>query len=229
MKLVFIPGAGNTGLAWRYQTEHFPDSEAVSLPGHPEGKPCASVDDYTNWLHQYILAQGYSELILVGHSMGGAIAQTYALSYPEGVKGLVLIGSGARLRVSPEFLRLLDEGSSHSPDWFKDFIEPLYSRVVPHFRKVVIEKVVEVGAGVQLNDFRCCDKFDIMDKVHRIEVSTLVICGSEDEMTPAKYSQYLATKIDGARLVIIEGGTHLAFMEKPEEVNQAIEEFMGSL
>lgn len=229
MKLVFIPGAGNTGLAWRYQTEHFPDSEAVSLPGHPEGKPCASVDDYTNWLHQYILAQGYSELILVGHSMGGAIAQTYALSYPEGVKGLVLIGSGARLRVSPEFLRLLDEGSSHSPDWFKDFIEPLYSRVVPHFRKVVIEKVVEVGAGVQLNDFRCCDKFDIMDKVHRIEVSTLVICGSEDEMTPVKYSQYLATKIDGARLVIIEGGTHLAFMEKPEEANQAIEEFLGGL
>ena len=229
MKLVFIPGAGNTGLAWRYQTEHFPDSEAVSLPGHPEGKPCASVDDYTNWLHQYILAQGYSELILVGHSMGGAIAQTYALSYPEGVKGLVLIGSGARLRVSPEFLRLLDEGSSYSPDWFKDFVEPLYSRVVPDFRKVAIEKVVEVGAVVQLNDFRCCDKFDIMDKVHRIEVSTLVICGSEDEMTPAKYSQYLATKIDGARLVIIEGGTHLAFMEKPEEVNQAIEEFMGSL
>jgi len=229
MKLVFIPGAGNTGLAWRYQTEHFPDSEAVSLPGHPEGKPCASVDDYTDWLHQYILARGYSELILVGHSMGGAVAQTYALSYPEGVKGLVLIGTGARLRVSPEFLRLLDGGSSHSPDWFKDFIEPLYSRVAPDFRKVVIEKVIEVGAGVQLNDFRCCDKFDIMDKIYQIKTPTLVICGSEDEMTPVKYSQYLATKIDGARLVIIEGGTHLAFMEKPDEVNQAIEEFLENL
>ena len=229
MKLVFIPGAGNTGFAWRYQTEHFPDSEAVSLPGHPEGKPCASVDDYTNWLHQYILARGYSELILVGHSMGGAVAQTYALSYPEGVKGLVLIGTGARLRVSPEFLRLLDGGSSHSPDWFKDFIEPLYSRVAPDFRKVVIEKVVEVGAGVQLNDFRCCDKFDIMDKIYQIKTPTLVICGSEDEMTPVKYSQYLATKINGARLVIIEGGTHLAFMEKPEEVNRAIKEFVRGI
>jgi len=229
MKLVFIPGAGNTGLAWRYQTEHFPDSEAVSLPGHPEGKPCASVDDYTDWLHQYILARGYSELILVGHSMGGAVAQIYALSYPESVKGLVLIGTGARLRVSPEFLRLLDGGSSHSPDWFKDFIEPLYSRVAPDFRKVVIEKVVEVGAGVQLNDFRCCDKFDIMDKIYQIKTPTLVICGSEDEMTPVKYSQYLATKIDGARLVIIEGGTHLAFMEKPDEVNRAIEEFIREI
>ena len=229
MKLVFIPGAGNTGLAWRYQTEHFPDSEAVSLPGHPEGKPCASVDDYTDWLHQYILARGYSELILVGHSMGGAVAQIYALSYPESVKGLVLIGTGARLRVSPEFLRLLGGGSSHSPDWFKDFIEPLYSRVAPDFRKVVIEKVVEVGAGVQLNDFRCCDKFDIMDKIYQIKTPTLVICGSEDEMTPVKYSQYLATKIDGARLVIIEGGTHLAFMEKPDEVNQAIEEFIREI
>ena len=229
MKLVFIPGAGNTGFAWRYQTDHFPDSEAVSLPGHPEGKSCASVDDYTDWLRQYILARGYSELILVGHSMGGAIAQMYALSYPEDVKGLVLLGTGARLRVNPEFLRLLDEGSSHSPDWFKDFIEPLYSRAAPDFRKVVIEKVLEVGARVQLNDFWCCDKFDIMDKVHRIEVPTLVICGSEDEMTPVKYSQYLATKINGARLVTIEGGTHFAFMEKPDEVNRAIEEFLKKL
>jgi len=229
MKLVFIPGAGNTGFAWQYQTEHFPDSEAVSLPGHPEGKPCASVDGYTNWLHQYILAQSYSELILVGHSMGGAVAQTYALRYPEDVKGLVLIGTGARLRVNPEFLTMLEAGLDYPPTWLRNFIEPLYSRVAPELREIVIEKAVKVGARVQLNDFRCCDKFDIMDKIYRIEVPTLVICGSEDEMTPVKYSQYLATKINGARLVIIEGGTHLAFMEKPEEVNQAIEEFLKKL
>jgi pimeloyl-ACP methyl ester carboxylesterase len=57
----------------------------------------------------------------------------------------------------------------------------------------------------------------------------LVICGSKDDMTPVKYSQYLVNKILGARLVIVEDGTHLCHLEKPAEVNQAIEEFMRAL
>ena len=229
MKLVFIHGSGSTGLVWHYQTEHFPDSEAISLPGHPEGKPCTSIEDYADWLHQYILDQGYFEPILVGHSLGGAVVKTYALNYPEDVKGLVLIGTGARLRVRPEFLSAMEAGVDSPAVWLKDLVEPFYSRVASGLRETVINEVAEVGARVQLNDFRCCDKFDIMDKVHLIEAPTLVICGAEDEMTPVKYSQYLATKINGARLVIIDGGTHFVFMEKPEEVNRAIEEFMNGL
>lgn len=229
MKLVFIPGSGNTKEVWHYQTEHFPDSEAISLPGHPEGKPCTSVEDYADWVHQYILDQGYSEPILVGHSIGGAVAQIYALNYPEDVKGLILIGTGARLRVDPQILGLIEEGIKKPSLWLKNFVEPFYSRVDPGLRETVIKKVAEVGARVQLSDFQCCDKFDIMDKVHLIGAPTLVICGSEDEMTPVKYSQYLTTKISGARLVIIEGGTHFVFMEKPEEVNRAIEEFLSGL
>lgn len=229
MKLIFVHGAGNTGLAWQYQTQYFTNSEAVSLPGHPEGKPCTSIDDYAGWLRQYILDRDYSNVVLVGHSMGGAVAQRYALRYPESIEGIVLIGTGARLKVRPEFLNALEAGTQHSPAWLKGFVEPLYRRVASELKTRVIEKVVEVGARVQLNDFRCCDSFDIMDEVRQIEIPTLVICGAEDDMTPVKYSQYLADKINGARLVIIEGSTHLAFMEKPEEVNQAIEEFLRSL
>jgi pimeloyl-ACP methyl ester carboxylesterase len=57
----------------------------------------------------------------------------------------------------------------------------------------------------------------------------LVICGTEDDMTPVKYSQYLANKIIGSRLVIMEGGTHHCFLEKPEEVNKVIEDFLKDL
>lgn len=229
MKLIFIHGSGNTGLAWHYQTEHFPDSEAISLPGHPEGEPCSSIEDYVTWLRQYVLDRGYSELVLAGHSMGGAIAQMYALNYPEDAKGLVLIGTGARLRVMPEILSLLEAGVDQPPESLRSFVEPIYARVEPGVRETVVNKVIEVGARVQLNDFRCCDRFDVMDRVDRIKAPTLVICGSEDEMTPVKYAQYLASKIGGARLAIIEGATHLVFMEKPAEVSQAIEEFLDSL
>jgi len=229
MKLIFIHGAGNTGLVWHYQTKCFADSEAISLPGHPQGKPCTSIDDYAQWLHRYVHDKGYSELILAGHSMGGAVAQMYALSFPTDVKGLVLIGTGARLRVRPDFLKLLEEGIDAPAEWLKNLIEPLYSRVAPEVREKVINGVANVGVAVQLNDFRCCDKFDIMDKVNQIAVPTLVICGTEDDMTPVKYSQYLVNKIIGAKLVVIEVGSHHCFIEKPLEVNGAIEEFLKSL
>ena len=69
MKLIFIHGSGNTGAVWHYQTEYFSGSEAIDLPGHPDGKPCTSIEDYTDWLHRYILDRGYSEPVLVGHSI----------------------------------------------------------------------------------------------------------------------------------------------------------------
>lgn len=124
---------------------------------------------------------------------------------------------------------MLEAGVDQPPESLRSFVEPVYGRVDPGVRETVVSRVIEVGARVQLNDFRCCDKFDIMDKIDRIETPTLVICGNEDEMTPVKYSQYLADRISGARLAIIEGSTHLVFMEKPAEVNRAIEAFLDSL
>jgi pimeloyl-ACP methyl ester carboxylesterase len=68
-----------------------------------------------------------------------------------------------------------------------------------------------------------------MDRIQEIKLPTLAICGSEDVKTPPKYTKYLASKIEGARELIIEGGTHMVFAEQPEVVNQAIEDFLNSL
>jgi pimeloyl-ACP methyl ester carboxylesterase len=230
VKLIFIHGAGNTSAVWHYQVKYFPDAEAINLPGRlSQGEPCASVEDYTDWLHRYILQQGYSDPVLIGHSLGGAIAQLYALKYPQDIKALVLIGTGARLRVAPDSLSLMRDGIENPSVWLKNFVEPRYSQVAPEAREGIIKKIADAGPAVQLNDSLCCDKFDIMDRVYQIRVPTLIICGSEDQMTPPKYSSYLASKIEGAKLVIIDGGTHLAFAETPEAVNRAIEQFLNEL
>ena len=68
-----------------------------------------------------------------------------------------------------------------------------------------------------------------MDKVQNINVPALIICGTQDDMTPVKYSKYLADKIEGARFIVIDGATHGVSREKPEEYNRAIESFLASL
>ncbi len=228
VKLIFIHGSGGCKEVWHYQTRYFPEADAVALPGHPCGEPCTSVDSYVEWLRGYMRDAGYIDVVLAGHSLGGAIAQLYALKYPEDLRGLILIGSGARLRVGTMYLEMLEQAKSNR-SILEDFFHKSYEFIEPGLRDVLRRKALEGDPAVFLNDMLCCDRFDTMERVHEIKLPTLALCGSEDIMTPPKYTKYLANKIEGARYVIIEGGTHMVFAEQPGLVNQAIEDFLNSL
>ncbi len=228
MKLLFIPGSGSGRALWAHQLRHFAGSEAILLPGHPEGKPCTSIDDYVECLRSYIQRQRYQDVVLVGHSMGGAIAQLYGLKYGSEIKALVLMGTGARLRVSPARLEQL-KGSINDKAAWREYLEGEYSQFGPEVGRAIIEEGMRIGPAVALNDYLCCDKFDIMDRVQAVKLPTLLICGSADDRTPLKYTRYLSDKIEGAAMVVIEGAGHLLHLEKPEEVNQAIETFLAGL
>jgi hypothetical protein len=54
LKLLFIPSSGAGAQNWLLQTQQFPDSEAISLPGHADGKPLNSIAEYADWLRDYI-------------------------------------------------------------------------------------------------------------------------------------------------------------------------------
>ena len=229
MSIIFVHGSGAYGDIWRYQTDYFPDSHAVNLPGHPHGQTLNSVEECTDWLKKYIEGRGYKDLILGGHSLGGAITLTYALRYPQELKGIIVISSGARLRVHPRYLARCEEAIKGNREQWYQIIEEIYRFTPEQYKREIVEKQKDIGPAVMLNDFLACDKFDIMDKVHQIRLPALIICGELDVMTPVKYSNYLAAKIAGSKLVIIPQATHFALAEKPEAANSAIEDFINGL
>jgi pimeloyl-ACP methyl ester carboxylesterase len=221
MKLLLVPGSGAGGNVWHYQCQHFADCEGISLPGHPDGEPLAGIPEYVEWLHDHIHRRGHSDVVLGGHSLGGGIAQLYALNYGSELRGLVLIGTGARLRVRPDILESVRGMIGDDAAWNR-YIEGTPVKPEPPLL-AIREMRRKIGPAVLLSDFLACDRFDIMDRVQAIRVPTLVIVGSEDVMTPVKYARYLANKIRGSKLVIIEAATHSVATEKPDEVNAAIE------
>ncbi|MBN1497267.1 MAG: alpha/beta hydrolase [Spirochaetes bacterium] len=228
-KLLFVHGAGGTGAVWHYQRERFPGCDAVTLPGRPDGALESSIDGYRDWLRGYCAAQGYGPVLLAGQSMGGGIALSYALAFPGEVRGLILIATGARLRVNPAFLALLAENADADPSWYRDVALPMYSGVEPSVRDRILDLQCSLPVRVHLNDFLCCDRFDVMDRVSEIRIPTLIVSGDADVMTPLKYSRYLAERIHGSRLAVIPGGGHLVFLQKPEEVNREIDLFLSGL
>ena len=229
MKLVFIHGSGACGDVWMLQKQHFTDADTPDLPGHPHGEICPTIEAYSDWLHGYFQEKEYTDVVLAGHSLGGGIALMHAIKHPRDLKGIIMIGSGARLRVLPLILEAVEGKLGDARGWITELIEPLYGTVDEKTLGAILPKLIEVGPAAQLNDFRCCDKFDVMDRVGEIKVPVLCIVGDQDNMTPPKYSQYLAGKMPDCRVSIIEGGTHLAFLEKPVEVNRAIESFIKQI
>ncbi len=65
-----------------------------------------------------------------------------------------------------------------------------------------------------------------MNTINSISLPTLIICGKEDALTPPKYAEFLQKKIKNSTLVLIEDSGHVPLLERPEEVNNAIEKFI---
>jgi len=229
MKLIFIHGSGANGNVWLRQKERFPGADAPDLPGHPAGKVCTSVEEFSDWLHGYIREKRYTDVVLAGHSLGGGIALMHAVKYPGDLKGIILVGSGGRLRVLPLIIEAISGKLNDPQGWMKELVEPLYGTVDAATLREILPGLAAVGPAAQLNDFRCCDKFDIMERVPQIKLPAHCIVGELDNMTPPKYSRYLVKSMPDCGISIIEGGSHLCFLEKPGAVNDAIAAFLKRL
>lgn len=228
MKLVMVHGAGASSLSFYYQLRHFRNSKAIDLPGHPTGKACNSIDRYVDWVRGFNTARRYKDVVLCGHSMGGAIALQYALRYPDELKGMILIGAGARLKVEARYIQECENAVDDNSEWLESRRE-IYKDVEDDINQVLMRRTLEIGPEVELNDLKACDEFDVMDKVHKIDLPTHVMCGADDVATPVKFTEYLAENIPGAQHEVIDGGGHHVQLERYQRVNDQIERFMASL
>jgi len=228
VKLVFIHGAGSSSLAFYYQLQHFRNSKALDLPGHPTGRPCPTIEQYLEWVRGFTAARRYKNMVICGHSMGGAISMLYALRYPEEVRGIILMGTGARLRVNPEYLQLGQDSVDDNSRWLENQMA-YYPGVAKDLVHSLKRRSVEIGPSVELNDLMACDQFDVMNEIKNINLPTLVICGDQDTMTPVKYADYLSENIPEAKKVIVPGASHFVQLQKYKQVNASIEKFVASL
>jgi pimeloyl-ACP methyl ester carboxylesterase len=234
--LVFVHGSGGSRLHWNYQRnyqrQYFEKSYNVvigDLPGHGEaGKEGEdSVGAYARHLFHLLRALPGDVFCLFGHSLGGAIVQEFTLLYPQYVEALILVGTGARLRVLPEILEGIQERFEETVRLICDYA---FSKRTPaDLIQKAIEAMFRTTPTVLHGDFAACNRFDIMDRVGNIQTPTLVVCGSDDLLTPPKYAHFLAEKIGGARLETIDGAGHMVMIEKPDEFNSRVMEFLQTL
>ncbi len=152
--------------------------------------------------------------------------QTLALRAPQWLSRIILVGTGAHLKVAPE---ILDGFFSNFAQTVDLICEWAYG---PTATKDLIDrgrtKLLKTPAEVNHGDFSACNQFDVINCIHDIRLPALVISGSQDRLTPLKYGEYLHSNIAGSAHVVIENGGHMMALEKPDEFINSVLDFLGA-
>ena len=228
--VILVHGAGASAATWTLQLRGLSKHchvVALELNGHGRSQDKsdkAVADSYLDDIDQVVSM--FQTPILGGHSMGGALTQLYALRHPEKLGGIILVGTGARLRVTPVVFELLDTN-------FEGYIEALGEFM---FHQSASKELIEASQQearkcpkhIIRRDFELCDHFDIMERVSEIMIPTLIIVGDDDVMTPLKFSNYLNEKIKNSKLQTVKSAGHMVMLEQPLKVNSAIRKWIES-
>ena len=234
-QLVFIHGPGAGGCADSYvnQLSHYPGSLAPHLPGHPDGAPCSSVERYTDWLRGWLHGQGLNrDLVLSGFTLGACIALQYALDYPDEVKGLALMTIAMRPKQRHsqdlQFRRDAAENAETYGRWL-GMMDGVMHFIEPELRARLLDRHRQVGPLAQYRDLVVIDRFDVRDRIHTLQPPLLLIQGVDDPLARGDYEEEIHRAVPGSKLIKMKVAGHFPMVEKPEEVNAAIDAFLAEI
>jgi pimeloyl-ACP methyl ester carboxylesterase len=252
--LVLIAGTGISCAPWRiFQVPEFSKYYQVLIYDHrglgrsdkPDmpyttrlfAKDCAGLMD----------ALGIEKAHIMGHSMGGRVAQWLALDYPHKVRSLILSGSGSgkysdKLEDYPRgvpldtCVELIEKGyekyqHDHWGPGFmftEEFVRD-HPEVVKKFQDLIVEEVPPLECYLRHVIARQCH--ETTELIHQIKAPALVIVGSKDTReggtgNHVASSKVLAENIPNAELVIVEGGKHGYLREMPDKGHPPILDFL---
>ena len=231
--VILIHGAGGTHLSWPVEIRRLPGQRmlAVDLPGHGKspGLGRHSIPEYSQSLLDFLDVLGIYKAIIVGHSMGGGIALDLALDHPEYVLGLGLISSNARLGVAQGVLDGLALPAT-VPATIQTIIEWSFGpQVDADFKELAASRLRETRPAVLSGDMQACNNFDVLQRLPEINIPTLIVCGTEDKMTPLRYSEAMAVNIPNAALQTIDSAGHMVALEQPRRVAGILNIFVKSI
>jgi pimeloyl-ACP methyl ester carboxylesterase len=240
--LVFIHGAGASHDMWKPQAEYFSKTYTVityDMRGHQQSE--GSDDKYTcelfaDDLHHLIDRLGLQETVVIGLSLGGMVAQEYAVKYQSNLKGLVLADTAVATALTmsdkltkamfPSWMvkwtirRMSDESYANWSFKFFDMDEEI--------RDYLIQEQLKLGKEELQKIIDATYSFKLLP-LETIEVPTLVILGENERKAVFPHADKMIELIKGSRKVIIPDAGHASSLENPEVFNRELDDFLRGL
>jgi 3-oxoadipate enol-lactonase len=241
--VLFLHGIGGDAECFRPQLAHFGRefrAIAWNMPGYGGTPllPRTTFPTLADAVAALLDARGIARVHLVGHSLGGMIAQEFAVRHPGSLASLTLSGTTAAFgkpdgAFQQEFIRQrlapLEAGKAMA-----DLAASLVGGLIgpapdPAGMAIALASMSRVPPETYRAALECLVGFDRRDALPHIAVPTLLIAGGADTTAPAAVMERMAAKIPGARFVALPGAGHLANLEQPAVFNRVLEDFLREI
>jgi len=231
--MVLVHGAGGSRLHWPGELRRLEGCRVftVDLPGHgrSDGPGYSRIIDYSNALIHWKEELSIPPVVIVGHSMGGAIALWTAVRRQEHVRGLVIIGSGGHLPVNTRLMAELAQQELRAIGLEKIIRWSFGPETDSTLIEAAREQLGGVPSSLLLGDYLACSRYDIRGRLPEIKIPVLILVGEADRMTPVDLSHELAELIPAARLSVVPDAGHMLMLEKPQKVEALIQSFLEEI
>lgn len=255
--VIMIHGLGSYLRAWERNMDEISKSArviAIDLPGYGKSSKqphSGAMTFYAEIIQEFVSELHLKNVILAGHSMGGQIAMTSALQYPDMVKGLIL--------VDPAGFERFTKGQKQ---WFRDVMtvdgvrlttaDAIQNNLVTNFYKTPKEADFMITDRLAM---RFADDFipycyavvqsvngmvdyPVINYLKDIKAPTLIFFGENDNLIPNRYlnpgftktiAEYGASQIKNSKLIMVPKTGHFMMFEKPEVFNEATIQFLKTM
>lgn len=237
--IMFLHGAALDRTSWQLQTRYFSHSGysvmAVDLPGHGRSNepPRSSIESYAEWVSRLVVAAGFEQAHLVGHSMGGLIALEAAARFSRSVSTLTMIGGATAIPVHPALLAAAEAGDHLAYELMASWGHGRRSHLGGHqtpgiwMMGATIRLWERSRPGVLAADLHACNDYSHgVEAADAVTCPSLLISGTLDVMTPYRAAEPLRHNLGDVREVMIEGAGHVMMTEHPDQVIDALAAFL---
>ena len=237
--LLLLMGGGESRRLWARQTPALAAGFRVLAPDHrdsgesppePEGAAYTAADLAGDAV-ALLDALGVPRAHVAGTSMGGLVALQLALDHPARVARLALLSTpvgGVSLPAPPR-----EAWSDDHADWIRGLFPQLAAPGYFEAHLGALEALAALGRANRLTyaglvrQLAVLGGFDARGRLGEVRAPTLVVVGDHDPLIPLAAAEATAAALPAAELAVIPGAGHLAFLERAEEVNRVIRDFLG--
>ncbi len=243
--LVFLHGLGGSQSTWANALGELAKEHrvaAIDLPGHGRSdKADPATTDYSvpglaEPIAEAIETLGLAPAVLIGHSLGGAVALHLAIERPKLVAALILVDSaGLGEDISPELLDRVE--AVPSPEEARRLLELFFAEkrlvldrgVEEMYRSRTVPGAESAQRAIAAASFsRQGQLIGLRDRLEEVAVPTLIVWGDQDGVIPVKHAAAAAERIPGAWLEVIEGIGHVPQVEAAPQFSAVVLEFVRS-
>ncbi len=202
----------------------------------PTGDGQFTIEMFVDDLEKIIDELKLKKPVLCGLSMGGYISLRAVERMEEKFSGLILCDTksgaddnGGKLKRAEGIKKINEKGKEIFIEEFvrNCFSDSFVKKNSSEYKKVLSGSMQTTGEGLKGCLLAMAGRTGTTNYLSQINIPTLVICGSEDKLTPSLVMKEMADKINSSNFVVIEGAGHMTPIEKPEKVIEEIRKFLA--